>query len=57
VFAERAITERDALDGELSRLIEALIGPTDLDMDEALRLTHEEIERLKETHPPQEVKP
>jgi hypothetical protein len=51
VFAERAIAERDALDKELSRLIEALIGPTDLDMDEALRLAHEEIEGLKELLP------
>ena len=52
VFAERVVAERDALDEELSWMIDALIGPQDdLGTDEALRLAREEIGRLKALAP------
>ena len=52
VFAERVVAERDALDEELSWMIDALIGPQDdLGTDGALRLAREEIGRLKALAP------
>lgn len=52
VFAERVVAERDALDEELTWMIDALIGPQDdLGTDEALRLAREEIGRLKALAP------